>query len=51
MTDDLKELKKIYYESGIWLRWNWYDFLEELVRILRKVDKKDLHKKKDAILK
>jgi len=27
----MEELRQIYYESGIWLKYNWYDFLSELV--------------------
>lgn len=30
------ELKKIYYESGIWRKWNWYDFLERLADIIKR---------------
>lgn len=35
MKKDLKELKEIYYESGIWRRYNWYDFLEKLLEIIK----------------
>lgn len=31
----MKELKEIYYESGIWLKYNWYDFLIELADIMK----------------
>jgi hypothetical protein len=34
MTETEIELKKIYYESGIWRRYNFYDFVEELIKIL-----------------
>ena len=32
----MKELKEIYYEAGIWRKYNWYDFLKELSIILAK---------------
>jgi hypothetical protein len=29
------KLLDIYYESGMWTKYNWYDFLEKLVEICR----------------
>lgn len=42
-TDNYSErmfgLLNIYYQSGIWKKYNWYDFLEELRRIVLKMGK------------
>lgn len=35
-NSNFKELKKIYYKSGIWLKFNWYDFLKEVSIIIKK---------------
>ena len=32
------QLWSLYYESGIFHRWNFYDFVEELVAILKSPD-------------
>jgi len=32
----MDELKEIYYQSGIWRKYNWYDFLQELCKIMQK---------------
>ena len=31
-SKEMLELLDVYYETGIWRKYNWYDFLEELVR-------------------
>ena len=36
---DIDELKDIYYKSGIWLKYNWYDFLKEFLRIANEIKK------------
>jgi len=35
-SKDMLKLLNIYYKSGIWRKYNWYVFLEELVKIMRK---------------
>ena len=35
---EIEELKTIYYESGIWRKYNWYDFLEKLLEIKKQID-------------
>ena len=35
-SEKMLELLDIYYEAGIWKKYNWYDFLEELVKIRSK---------------
>lgn len=30
---EMLELLDIYYKSGIWRKYNWYDFLEVLKRL------------------
>ncbi len=32
----LKDIHKIYMDAYLWRRWNWYDFLEELIKIVKK---------------
>jgi hypothetical protein len=34
----MEELKDIYYESGIWLKYNWYDFLKDFYQIMQKIN-------------
>lgn len=31
----MQEFKQIYYDSGIWRKYNWYDFLEKLIEIIK----------------
>lgn len=33
-SENMQRLYAVYVESGIWRRWNWYDFLRELNRII-----------------
>lgn len=35
-SKEMLELLDIYYKAGIWRKYNWYDFLEELVKIMHK---------------
>lgn len=29
----MTDLKDIYYKSGIWLKYNWYDFIKKLIEM------------------
>jgi hypothetical protein len=33
-SKDMLKLLDIYYKSGIWTKFNWYDFLKELQVII-----------------
>lgn len=39
--DSLKKLKSLYYQSGVWRKYNWYDFLKEFREIKKELDKPD----------
>jgi len=34
-SPEMLKLLEIYYEAGIWRKYNWYDFLESLMKIMR----------------
>lgn len=35
-SPQIQELHALYLESGIYLKYNWYDFLKKLVEIVSK---------------
>jgi len=45
-SEKMLELLDIYYEAGIWKKYNWYDFLEELLKIFRNEPSSRVNRKK-----
>jgi hypothetical protein len=36
-SKEMLELLDLYYESGIWKKYNWYDFLVHYIKTIHKI--------------